>query len=95
MKATKSIPKNGHLGPKLDARRAALLEDIRRHAPSCLRVFEQAYDGKSLRAAVNAHCLECFFFDRQGIGECSASQCGLWAVRPYQRRGVGFDEHSQ
>ena len=85
----KSTLKKSPTRPNLDRKQAQMLEQIKSCASSGLRVFKQAYTGKSLRAAINAHCLECCWFDRQAIRECTATQCGLWAVRPYQAKGGG------
>ena len=50
----------------------------------------------SLRAAVNAKCYQCEGEDadpgvKKRIGSCTIRECGLWAVRPYQR-SVDGDE---
>ena len=44
---------------------------------------------KSLRAAINAKCWDCVGMDsdpapRWRVGNCERSDCGLYAVRPYQ-----------
>jgi len=51
-------------------------------------VFKSAYSGRSLRACVNAFCLDCIGLDPDEIRCCSASACPLWSVRPYRRNGV-------
>lgn len=85
----KSTSKNPRQGPNFDLKQAAMFEQVKQDAPSSLRVFKQAYSGKSLRAAINAHCLECCWHDREAIRECTATHCGLWTVRPYQAKKDG------
>jgi len=56
-----------------------------RQIPKAYRaVYEKAVSGKSLRAAVNAQCLECTGWQRKEITLCTAKNCSLYAVRPYQ-----------
>ena len=83
MKSTAIRPSQA---PETDPKRTLLLEEISEDAPRYVSVFRRAYAGKSLKTAIQAQCLECCWFDRQAIRECSATQCGLWAVRPYQGR---------
>ena len=73
----------------MDAKRARMLKQVSEDGPSCLGVFRKAYASASLRAAVDAHCLECCWLDRQAIRECTATACGLWNVRPYQKKRKG------
>jgi hypothetical protein len=47
-------------------------------------VFQRAETGKSLRAAVNAKCLDCAGFQRKEITLCTAETCPLRQYRPYQ-----------
>lgn len=49
-------------------------------------VFKSAYSGRSLRACVNAFCLDCIGLDPDEIRRCTAPDCPLWAVRPYRRK---------
>ena len=52
------------------------------------RAYKATYDkvvkGKSLRAAVNAQCLECVCWQRREVTLCTDLACPLFAVRPYQ-----------
>ena len=73
-------------GCELEAQRAARLAQVRQDAPSKLGVFRAAYAGRSLRAAINACCLECVGFDIQAVRDCTAPACPLFTVRPYQRK---------
>jgi hypothetical protein len=46
--------------------------------------YRKAVEGKSLRAAINAQCLECVCWQREEVRLCTDSGCPLFAVRPYQ-----------
>ena len=46
--------------------------------------YNKAVTGKSLRAAINAFCLECVCWQRKEIQLCTSLSCPLFAVRPYQ-----------
>jgi len=48
------------------------------------RTYDRAMSGKSLRAAVNARCLDCCAWQRTEVRDCPAVACPLWMVRPYQ-----------
>lgn len=48
-------------------------------------VFNSAYSGRSLRACVNALCLDCLELAPDEIRRCSAPDCPLWSVRPYRK----------
>lgn len=73
-------------GHEIKRKRATMLEQVSEYAPSALGVFRRAYAGNSLRAAVDAHCLECCAFDRESVRECTAPACPLWSCRPYQAK---------
>ena len=47
---------------------------------------------KSLRLAINAKCWDCSNFQREEIANCHLTKCGLWHVRPYQKKGEEKDE---
>jgi hypothetical protein len=47
-------------------------------------IYDRAITGQSLRAAINAFCLECVQWQREEVRLCTDSACPLWAVRPYQ-----------
>jgi len=47
--------------------------------------YKIAVQGKSLRACINAQCLECCGWQRKEIELCTSLACPLWAVRPYQQ----------
>jgi len=40
---------------------------------------------KSLRAAINAKCYECSCYERIEVTKCTAKDCPLYDIRPWQR----------
>jgi len=48
------------------------------------RRYDKAMKGKSLRAAVNAKCLDCACWQKNEVRDCPALTCPLWPYRPYQ-----------
>ena len=49
--------------------------------------YDKAVSGKSLRAAVNAQCLECVMWVSKEVTLCTDLACPLYAVRPYRSSG--------
>jgi len=49
------------------------------------KTYDKAVSGKSMRAAVNARCLDCCAWQRNEVRACPALSCPLWAYRPYQK----------
>ena len=49
-------------------------------------LYDRAVKGKSLRACINAQCLECVYWVSKEVTLCSDLGCPLYAVRPYQER---------
>lgn len=49
--------------------------------------YDKAVFGKSLRAAVNAQCLECVMWVSKEVTLCTDLACPLYAVRPYRNSG--------
>lgn len=76
-------PKSTREGWNLDAKREEMLRQVSEDGPSCLSVFRKAYAGHSLRAAIDAFCLQCAWLDRDAIRQCRVTACPLWAVRPF------------
>ena len=73
-----------HHGLEMTEKQANTLASI---SPRLRGLVLRAFAGKSLRAAVTGKCWECFCFeDREGIRECTASECPLWSVRPYRKK---------
>lgn len=60
------------------------LLQVKTDAPSCLKTFEKAYEGRSKQAGIKAFCLECIGYDRTAIRNCTAPACPLYEVRPFQ-----------
>jgi len=48
-------------------------------------IYRKAIKGKSLRACINAQCLDCCASQRDEVALCTDLACPLWAVRPYRR----------
>ena len=71
---------------EIEAKRAARLKDVQSDAPRYLNTFRRAYAGKSLRAAVNAFCIECVGFDAAEVTACTAPACPLFPYRPGRRK---------
>ena len=62
-----------------------------RQMPSKYRaVYRRATEGRSLRACINAFCLECCMYQSQEVRLCTDCGCPLWAVRPYQGPGTAL-----
>lgn len=53
--------------------------------------YERAVKGRSLRAAINAQCLECVCWITKEVRLCTDLACSLYAVRPYQLPQNGRD----
>ena len=56
-------------------------------------LYDRAVRGRSLRACINAQCLECVGWVSKEITLCTDRACPLWAVRPYRDSGSGRDGH--
>jgi len=57
------------------------------------RLYDRAISGKSLRAAINAQCLECCEWLSKEVVLCSDLGCPLFAVRPYRSAGSVHEGH--
>ena len=73
---------------EIELKRVKRLEDVQRDAPRYLNTFRRAYTGKSLRAAVNAFCIECNGFDPAAVRDCTAPACPLFPYRPGRQKGA-------
>ncbi len=59
----------------------------RKHIPeNSLKAYDKAMNGKSLRACINARCIDCCGWNKAEVHKCPAMSCPLWHVRPYQRK---------
>lgn len=85
---SESYPKNSaESSPKslISAERQAKIAERRVQIPRAYKAtYDKAIKGKSLRAAINAQCLECVCWQRKEITLCTDLACPLYAVRPYQ-----------
>ena len=68
----------------MDPKREHFFKQIEEDCPSKRNVFIKAYGG-SLRAAINATCLQCTWFDIDWIKNCTSTICPLYEVRPYAK----------
>lgn len=63
------------------------------HKPVYKNPLEKLQENpKSLRLAINAKCWDCSNFQREEILHCPVKTCGLWYVRPYQKKGEEKNE---
>ena len=54
------------------------------HDGAYRRGYDKAMAGKSLRAAINAKCLDCCCWQKSAVRDCSVVTCPLHPHRPYQ-----------
>ena len=65
--------------------REAQIAERRKQMPRAYRrTYDRAVRGSSLRACINAQCLECCGWQRVEVAACTDLGCPLYAVRPYQ-----------
>ena len=81
MNPTQKRKREAHV---LTPKQQAMIEEVSRDHPSKLNTFRKAYEGVSLRAVINAKCLECTSCDKKAIRECAGTACPILNVRPYQ-----------
>ena len=61
-----------------DPQRARRLSDV----PTKYRdLYRRAYAGKSRKAAIRAHCLECVYWSPKEVALCTAPACPLYEFR--------------
>lgn len=71
-----------------DPKRAAMFRQVSLDAPSKAGLFKRVYAGTaSPRMAIKAKCLECCWHCESAISGCTASECPLWNLRPFQAGG--------
>jgi hypothetical protein len=69
----------------IERQRQMRIAERRAQMPRSYRAnYDKAVGGKSLRASINAFCLECVCWQIEEIRNCSDFACPLYAVRPYQ-----------
>lgn len=49
----------------------------------------------SLRAAINAKCIECCCGQKAEVRRCEIRTCSLWEVRPFQKRDENQPKREQ
>jgi hypothetical protein len=70
-----------------ERQRIRMLRLVESDAPARLPLFRRIYAGKiSPRSAIKGKCLECCGFETPPIRDCTAAECPLWALRPYQEK---------
>ena len=71
-----------------DLERAKMIKAVSEDAPSKIGLFRRVYSPKATpRLAIKTKCLECCWMDMATIRECTATECPLWSLRPYQSKG--------
>jgi len=61
------------------------IAEYRKQIPKIYRTnYDKAIKGRSLRAAVNAQCLECTGWQREEVRLCTNVVCPLYPYRPYK-----------
>ena len=66
------------------SREAQINKRLQNIPRSLQSIYRRATSGNSLRAAVNAFCVECVGYVTNEVRQCTDRGCPLWAVRPYQ-----------
>jgi len=81
-----NLPATYHtLSPEARGKSIARIADRRSDMPKIYRAnYDRAMAGNSLRAAINAQCLECVQWQRVEVRLCPSTPCPLWSYRPYQ-----------
>jgi len=69
-----SRDENGGTDPK----RASRLSNV---PPKYRDLYRRAYEGKSRKAAIRAHCLECVYWSADEVRRCTAPACALFEFR--------------
>jgi hypothetical protein len=75
-------------------REEQIVERLRQMPPKYRATYRRAVKGKSLRACVNAQCLDCCEWQTGEIAGCTDLGCPLYTVRPYQN-GSGSGQDGQ
>ncbi len=76
---------------KNELRKKRIAERREQMPRSYRATYDKAIKGKSLRAAVNAQCLECVCWITKEVRLCTDLACSLYSVRPYQISQNGRD----
>lgn len=54
------------------------------HNGAYVKQYDKAMNKESMRAAVNAKCLDCCCWESAEVRKCPATDCPLYQYRPYQ-----------
>lgn len=57
-----------------------------------LGLFRRAARGRSRKAAIMAHCIECMGYRRADVTDCTSTSCPLYPYRPIVKHGAVGDE---
>jgi len=69
------------LGPDQEA---AVADRLSQMPVTCRNTYLRAMRGKSMAAAIKAHCLECCGWQRREVEMCTALACPLYPYRPFK-----------
>jgi hypothetical protein len=65
------------------------MERIRKRRADIPKIYRKTYDtamqGKSLKSAVKAFCLECVCWQKEEVQLCTSLACPLYPYRPYKQ----------
>jgi hypothetical protein len=67
------------------------LKKVSEYLSPAVGVFERAFSGKSLAAAVKARCIQCSCYSKPEITKCRVTDCALFRYRPYQGGATNGD----
>ena len=70
----------------MKSRDEQIAERLRQMPKKYRATYRRATKGRSLRACINAQCLECVCWQSREVTLCTDLGCPLYAVRPYQDR---------
>jgi len=75
----------------MKSRDGQVAERLRDMPPKYQATYRRAVKGRSLRACINAQCLECCGYQSVEVAACTDCGCPLWSVRPYRSVGSAPD----
>jgi len=75
----------------MKSRDEQIAERLREMPPKYQATYRRAAKGRSLRACINAQCLECCGYQSAEVAACTDCGCPLWSVRPYRSAGTAPD----
>ena len=72
---------------KLEEGKKQYFKDLKEGKVKTLDPLEKAKaNPKSLRYAINAKCYDCCCYDKVEVKLCTAKDCPLYGLRPYQSK---------